>query len=375
MLYINSPQYEWKHVSGIPLPEQLLFLKNHPQSANRKKLSKAIVQQLSTLSNEEIDHLDNLQNLDEGVAYKELTATPTLKSLDLFLKLFPETSDCRKQKIHKLKVRIAEQEWNRLRKPYTLGGVRAYLSKFEGIVDPSEIQQRVCTSILQSTDVSYIKSFLDFIEDSHLTALVDQRIAELEEKAWIETYANSSSEASLLQFQKTLRSEKVKQLVNQRLQKLYSSFDYARKVDTIEAYERFIQLSFDWKEIEEARKRIIDLEVAEIARGQHAALPPQHNNVSQYTHTGYEEIELKNDTSYPLTARYSGDESEKITIPAFGKVTIKIRSGTYSIAVTTTQSNVIPFYGKEYIDSGKYQVRYYISSTPSSLPRSTYPYP
>lgn len=411
--YVNSPEYEWNYISTKPLETQINYLKNRPSLKNKKQLTRLIVQQMAALPTEQTYDYIGKVIIDEDTAFEELTATPTIQGLSLFLKLFPDTSSSRKQTIRELQTSIAERDWENLSTPYTLDLIQDFLSTYEGVVDPSEIQRRVCSSIIQSTDASYIATFMDYIEEQTLKdqlvsridkierenwtrvtlsltsiselvsyreklyaenvkVLVDQRIAELEEIEWREKYSNSSSESSLLEFKKTLRSKKVIALVESRLHELYASFTYAQQINTIEAYNRFISLSDNQEEQEMARRRIIDLEVAEIARGQHSVLPPQHSNAYQYNRTGIAEIEIKNDTAYPLTAMYSGRESEKVIIPAHERRTIQIRSGEYAIAVTTTQPNVTPFYGKESIDSGKYQVTYYISSAPSYLPRSNY---
>lgn len=411
--YVNTPEYEWNYISSRPLETQVNYLNNHPSSENKKRLSRLIVRQIASLPKERLNLYIGKVKVDEDAAFDELTSSPTIQGISLFLKLFPNTSTSRNQTVRELQTSIAEREWENLSTPYSLDIIQDFLSVYEGIVDPREIQRKVCASIILSTDASYIASFMDYIEEQALKnqlvsridklerenwtqdalgltsiseldsyreklftenvkVLVDQRIAELEEIEWREKYSNSSSESSLLEFQKTLRSEKVKALVERRLHELYASFTYAQQIDTIEAYNRFISLSNNQEEKERARRRIIDLEVAAIAKGQHSALPPQHNNAYQYTRTGIAEIEIKNDTDYPLTAMYSGRESEKVIIPAHGRRTIQIRSGEYAIAVTTTQPNVTPFYGKETIDSGKYQVTYYISSVPSYLPRSNY---
>ena len=411
--YLNSPKYEWDYVSSIPLETQVDYLRSHPSSKNRDQFSRLIVRQISALSEEERNRYLGRLVIDESAAFDELTKSPTLQGLSLFLKLFPGTSSSRRKAVRELQTSLAERAWEGLSTPYTLDSIQRFLSTYEGIVEPREIQRRVFSSIILSTDASHIASFLGYMEDQtmkeqlvsrmskleqenwtrdsfcltsipdlvsyreklfteNVKELVEQRITEIEEKAWREIYSNSCSEASLKEFQKSLRSERIRKLVEHRLQELYASFVFAQEVDTIEAYNRFISLSNNQGEKEKARRRIIDLEVAEIAKGQHSDLPPLHGNAYQYTRTGHAEIEIKNDTAYPLTAMYSGGQSERVIIPAHGRKSIKIRSGEYSIAVTTTQPNVKPFYGKEKLDSGKYQVTYYISSVPSYLPRSNY---
>lgn len=404
------------YISKIPLETQVNYLNNNSSAENKKKISRLIVQQIAALPEDKINYYIGKVMIDEDAAFEELTVSPTIQSLSLFLKLFPDASMSHKQVVRALQTEIAYRDWESLKEPYTMDIIQGFLSTYDGIVDPWEIQRRVYASIIKSTDAVYLASFLDYIKDKprkdrivsrigeielenwtrttlRLTSiselvsyretliteavklLVDQKIAELEERTWREKYSNSTSESTLLKFQKSLRSEKVKKLVEIRLQELYASFAFAQQKDTIEAYKRFISLSNNRKEKEKARRRIIDLEVAEIARGRYSELPPQHSNAYQYTRTGVAEIEIKNDTAYPLTAMYSGKKSEKVVIPAYESKTIKIRSGEYAIAVTTTQPNVIPFYGNETIESGKYQVTYYISSSPAYQPKSDYLWP
>lgn len=335
VLYVNSPQYTWEYLSPRSLQEQISYLRTHPKSEIKSQLSQLIVSRINSLDDtKQIEQYLGEDMFDTEAVYEAITEAPSHNTLSLFQQMCPRATDTQKAKIGELHRELEKQEWGHMRTPLNIIKVRRHTNRFKGVVDKREIQQRVVDSLIESTDPNRIASFLKFIDDSVLQSKLEKH-----------------------------------------RKKLLTSFEYAKKLDTIEAYQQFIEASDNPEEKEQARKRIIDLEVANIARGKHSDLSAQHNNPYRYSSSGYADISIKNSTDYPITVMYSGRDSQKLIIPAGHTQSIHIQAGNYSIAVTTEQPNVIPFYGNETIASGGFEITYYIRSNKDYLPsRSPYGY-
>ena len=132
--------------------------------------------------------------------------------------------------------------------------------------------------------------------------------------------------------------------------------------NTIALYEKYLQNFPYGSHAAAARKRIIDIKVSNIARGDHGTLPSMDQSYYGYGSTS--SITVSNDTSYQLTLLYSGSaESKEIIIPAHGSRTFTLRNGTYRIAASVKASNVRSYYGTETLSGGGYSASYYISTT------------
>lgn len=106
--------------------------------------------------------------------------------------------------------------------------------------------------------------------------------------------------------------------------------------------------------------QITALEVEEIFNGEYGEIPSsQLLGEKNYKKSS---IEIKNDTRYTLTIRYSGNEVKKIVIApnSFKKITLK--SGQYKVAASVNASGVRNFAGRETLQ-GEYSSSYYIKSS------------
>lgn len=220
--------------------------------------------------------------------------------------------------------------------------------------------------------VDKLLGYISRVRNKEVKAEAEKVLEVLEKQDWLRVYQSLDTEQKLTSYKQSLKSKRVKELVDLRIKELYSDFSFVEKINTKEAYNRFILQTTNPKAQEKARQKIIDLEVAEIAKGNHTSLPEQHGKLIRSNRSGYCEIEIQNDTAYTLTVMYSGPQSEKTIVPAKGKRHIRIKAGNYSIAVTTQQPNVVPFYGIKHLSSGKYQTSYYISSSSSKTSSDYY---
>jgi len=136
----------------------------------------------------------------------------------------------------------------------------------------------------------------------------------------------------------------------------------AQNRNTISAYNDYLHKYPYGTFTDQAEKKIIDLEVAEIFRGDHGALPPATRVSSNSYYSTTSEIDITNDTKYTLTVRYSGPESTKIVLAPGRSTSITIKNGYYKVAASVNASNVQNYAGEENLNRGGYESMYYIET-------------
>lgn len=134
----------------------------------------------------------------------------------------------------------------------------------------------------------------------------------------------------------------------------------ARIADTTARYVEFLKGAPDSPFADEARARIVDLEVADIRKGQTGALPPARELGSPSARRTYSLVNIFNDTAHELTVRYSGPDSFKIVFQPREKGSIEILVGNYVIAASVSASHVRNYAGEQRFGGGNHEVTYYI---------------
>jgi hypothetical protein len=74
-------------------------------------------------------------------------------------------------------------------------------------------------------------------------------------------------------------------------------------------------------------------------------------------------IVMKNDTPYTLTVLYSGMTSQRLQIAKSATGTVRVEPGEYLVTARADAGNVIPFAGKQTLQSGSYSTSWYIRTT------------
>jgi len=137
---------------------------------------------------------------------------------------------------------------------------------------------------------------------------------------------------------------------------------WVREQDRIEHYERFLKLEPSHPQAEEARERIVDLEVQQIAAGDYGSLPPatpiQSNAFGTTT-----KIHVHNDTAHTLTLRYSGPTSRRYVFAPQATKFVSLDVGAYEVAASVDAAGVQNYYGQEKLSGGSYEVTYYIETS------------
>lgn len=146
------------------------------------------------------------------------------------------------------------------------------------------------------------------------------------------------------------------------LHERYRNWRFVSDQNSKAAYERYLQLEPNGQHSEDARRRLIDLEVDDILKGDVGELPDlqplKFSNQSRMA-----EVEVKNDTAYTLTVRYSGPDSQKHVIPPRGTRNFSIAKGKYRVAASVEASRVRPYAGSEDISYDQYGSSFFIRTT------------
>lgn len=153
--------------------------------------------------------------------------------------------------------------------------------------------------------------------------------------------------------------------VEQRLRELlerYRDWSYVQRIDSKEGYERYLQLEPEGQYSQNAKRRLIDLEVDDILTGDVGELPDLQP-LQFSTRNRIAEVEVKNDTQYTLTVRYSGPDSQKHVIPPRRTISFSIAKGKYRVAASVDASRVRPYAGSEEITYDQYGSSFYIQTT------------
>jgi hypothetical protein len=138
-------------------------------------------------------------------------------------------------------------------------------------------------------------------------------------------------------------------------------WEKALNAKSIEAYSDFIKKHPCSPFAEQAKKRIVDIEVSDIMSGDHGTLPSP-SKISSGDGRTYSVTNIHNDTKYNLTIRYSGPDSFSVTFKPEEKGSLEMLRGKYKIAASVDATNVKNYAGEETSDGGNYEVVYYIVS-------------
>ncbi len=142
-----------------------------------------------------------------------------------------------------------------------------------------------------------------------------------------------------------------------RLAELSDDWDWVREQDTLEPYRHFLSRFPEHPLARWIEKRIIDLEVTEIAAGDHGEIPQVEARRLGGSAVG---IEVKNDTGYTLTLRYSGPDSVKLVIPVGQTGKLTLPPGRYRVAGSVAALGVNNYYGGEMMEGGAYSCNFFI---------------
>lgn len=297
--------------------------------------------------------------------YQWASMANSVKSHQFFLERFPEgsLSDRAREKLHHL---MAEETWASAVKHHSIAYARNYLRDYPAgqrcdearamIAEQIEVQWGFVTEYSPS-DAS-IRDFLKAHPEASLDVVA--RAHALQDKIGAENYRRlsaSRSEEEILAYLEEHPDAPYSSAIKIHLGKLYDDWEWVKKQDSLEHYRRFVSNFPKHPRKEWIEARIIDLEVAEIAAGEHGKLPPVK---PQQVGGSVVEIEVKNDTGYPLTLRYSGPDSKMLVLPVGKSGKATLLPGKYRVAGSVAGANVRNYYGTETMEGGFYGWNFFI---------------
>lgn len=158
--------------------------------------------------------------------------------------------------------------------------------------------------------------------------------------------------------------ERTKELEDKMAERSWSSestaWDRACELDTKNAYQRYVSIYPNGAHRPEATQRLIDIQVNDIFNSDHGGLPNM-KWVFEDPESETSTIMIENDTGFPLTVMYSGDESRSIVISPGFRESITLPNGRYNIAASVPAVRVRPFAGTETLLGGDYEVCFVIA--------------
>ncbi len=137
-------------------------------------------------------------------------------------------------------------------------------------------------------------------------------------------------------------------------------WDQAVRSNTIKAYQAYLDQAPWVRHRDEAEKKLIDLEVDAIFKGEHGQLPPMSRAGSGYSTATTSDVKIFNNTGYTLTIRYSGKESQRIILQPKQRTSVELPNGKYRITASVNAANVSNYAGSEALGGGEYESEYYI---------------
>lgn len=232
-------------------------------------------------------------------------------------------------------------------------------------------QDDVWSKANQSGSIKLLREYRDNYPDGNYLVEANTQIRMLADNYWKEIEA-SRSEKEIKGFIRNYPETTKLSRAEKRLQELYNDWGWVRSEDNLLSYRRFLEANPSHPQKNWIDKRIIDLEVKEIASGDYGSMPPaQALNLGGVS----AKIEVENQTGYTLTVRYSGPDSQKLIIPVGATKSISLPPGDYQVAASVDASRVRNYYGTDTIRGGTYSSSFYIQteygglSFPSSTPR------
>lgn len=193
------------------------------------------------------------------------------------------------------------------------------------------------------------------------------RVREFADAQW-QGVAGGRSVKAIEKFLRENPETSMRDAAKRRIQELHDDWTWVRKQDSLPHYRRFAERFPDHPEQAWIQKRIIDLEVNEIASGEVRGMP----KAQPLTRGGVSaEVRVENKTDYELTVRYSGPDSKKLVLPSGAVRTVSLLPGEYRVAASVSASNVMNYFGSETMQGGTYSSSFYIQSGFGSIPSSS----
>jgi outer membrane protein assembly factor BamD (BamD/ComL family) len=317
---------------------------------------------------------EQIRLLREDDVWGEANGSEDITALRSYRKAYPDGKhlSAANGQIQKL----SDNYWDNISKTDSRATVLDFLRDYPETSKKADAEARVVAiadakweTISKTSSKNEVLKFLNAYPETTKTTEAEARIVTIADAQWAKI-SMSRSVPAINAFLADYPETSMRHAAEQRVQQLYDDWDWVREQDTLAHFQRFVARHPDHPERAWIDKRIIDLEVKEIAAGEYGELPPaQPLRIGGATAT----VEVDNQTGYELTVRYSGPDSKKLIIPKGATQSVSLPPGDYQVAASVSAANVRNYYGKDTMRGGQYSSSFYIQTDYGgfSLPRYT----
>lgn len=211
-------------------------------------------------------------------------------------------------------------------------------------------------AISNSNDLKELQSIKEGSSDPDVRNAADQKMGEV--------IANSNDPNQLEEYLIQPGFKKFEEDAKNRLGSLNEisqdqQYQEAMAANSAKKWKDYLQDYPNDPRRKDIENTIIQLEVNDIFSGDHGEMP-SFDRISDVS-MEVSSVEVKNDTRYTLTLRYSGIDIKKVVIPAGNTMNVDLKSGFYRVTASVDAYNVRNYAGTETLN-GEYEVVYYISN-------------
>ncbi|WP_157943685.1 MULTISPECIES: hypothetical protein [Arenibacter] len=217
-------------------------------------------------------------------------------------------------------------------------------------------QHYVLNKIINSNNIDSLIVFITDYESNEIKDQAKNRIKEV-----IETTQNPKTlqdflDSNRLPEYRSAAKRRQKDLLEQKENELYAE---ALKANDAKTWKNFVAMYPDHPKNKQIEDKIIELEVNEIFAGTYGEIPSSdQSGVANYVSS---DINIKNDTPYTLTIRYSGKENKRIIISSGESQKLILKSGEYRVTASVSASRVSNYAGRESLN-GSYSSSYFLAN-------------
>ena len=264
-----------------------------------------------------------------------------------------------------ISVNAENEAWRTSNGSQKIESLRGYVRSYPSGDHVDEAKQQITVladaawkDISKSNSKSEIQRFLRDYSETTKIADAESRIVEIADLQWT-AISDSRSLSEIKKFISSFPETTKLADAEARIQALYNDLDWVKEQDDLEHYRRFTSRYPSHPQIAAIEKRIIDLEVKDIAAGEYGEMP----KAQPLSYGGFAaNVEVENKTGYELTVRYSGPDSKKLVIPISATRSISLLPGDYQVAASVSAANVTNYYGRDTMEGGSYSSNFFIQS-------------
>jgi hypothetical protein len=289
----------------------------------------------------------------------------TASSYEAFAARFP-SSDFTSLAKERLRVLKEDEIWSAADGSGQIETLRSYIRVYpdgkhfdEAKRQTTSIADQRWQDISKSESKTEIQRFTKDYPETTKIAAAEARVIEIADKKW-SAISKSRSLTEIRNFLTAFPETTKATDADARIQLLFNDFDWVKEQDSLEHYRRFATRYPSHAQIAAIEKRIIDLEVKEIAAGEYGEMPKAQALSYGGTST---DVDVENKTGYELTVRYSGPSSKKLVIPVGATRSVALVPGAYQVAASVNAADVTNYFGSDTMQGGRYSSSFFIQSS------------